>query len=147
MLLDLNKIIIRELSAQLQRLSKIDKERFHPHEFDVDSLMNLLKERGNHYYIYRNNKGEFCGYGMLRTFEKYEFPTLGCVIWNKFRGKGHGDELVKELIEKGAELGFDKIKLKVHPRNNVAISTYENNGFRKIGINEDGFIWMEYNRE
>jgi ribosomal protein S18 acetylase RimI-like enzyme len=144
MLIELNKKFAESLSNELERLSKSDKEYFHPHEFDVESIRNLGKEEGNHYYIYLDELGEFAGYGMLRTFGRYEIPTLGCVIWERYRARGNGQRLVEELIEKAQEIKYRRIRLKVASDNKIAYRLYRKTGFIEIGKSENGRIWMEY---
>ncbi|MFC1927501.1 GNAT family N-acetyltransferase, partial [Chloroflexota bacterium] len=112
---------------------------------DAESIRNLRKEKGNHYYIYLDELGKFAGYGMLRTFGKYDIPTLGSVIWKRYRARGNGERLVKELIEKAQELEYRKIRLKVSSQNKIAYRLYREAGFIELGQSENGQIWMEYN--
>ena len=107
MLFELTVRYIDELSKHLELLE--ETTYFHPHNFDRETLTNLLSDPGNHYYVYLDENNNFVGYGMLRTFNKYSIPTLGCVIWKKYRGKGQGRKLVKELIGKAKELNYKKI--------------------------------------
>lgn len=144
MLIELTEKFTEKLLKKLLELSQTDKEFFHPHEFNFESVMNLSEEEGNHYYIYLDKHGAFAGYGMLRTFGKYEIPTLGCVIWQEYRGHGHGKKLVEELIDKAFTLKYEKIKLKVHPENRSAYNLYKKAGFIPIGKTENGLLWMEY---
>jgi len=144
MLVEPNKEFAQSLSSELEKLSRSDKEYFHPHEFDVESIRSLHEEKGNHYYLYLDELGKFAGYGMLRTFGKHEIPTLGCVIWRRYRARGNGERLVKELIEKAQELGYGKIRLKVSSDNGTAHRLYRKAGFVETGKREDGQIWMEY---
>ena len=144
MLIELDKKFAQSLSSELERLSQSDKGYFHPHQFVVGSVGNLGKEEGNHYYIYLDELGKFAGYGMLRTFGKYEIPTLGCVIWRRYRARGNGERLLKELIEKAQELGYRKIRLKVSSHNATAYRLYRKAGFIETGKRENGQIWMEY---
>jgi ribosomal protein S18 acetylase RimI-like enzyme len=147
MLIELSAKLAKRLSNELEALSESDKKYFHPHKFDVESIKNLSKEKGNHYYIYQDNLGDFAGYGMLRTFGQYEIPTLGCVIWERYRRRGNGKGLVKELIEKAQELGYCRIRLKVYSDNKTAYELYRRIGFMSIGKNENEQICMEHNCE
>jgi ribosomal protein S18 acetylase RimI-like enzyme len=147
MLLELNEQFTEEVSQNLQELSPDDRRFFQPHAFDIKSVEALSKEKGNNYYVYIDDTGSCAGYGMLRTFDTYEIPTLGCVIWVKYRGRGNGKKLVRELLDKAQELHYQRVRLKVHPDNAVAYSLYREAGFLKIGENEDGTVWMEYNGE
>lgn len=144
MLIELNKKFVKRLSNELEALSERDREYFHPHEFDVESINNLSEEKGNHYYIYQDNLGNLAGYGMLRTFGKYKIPTLGCVIWERCRGRGNGKRLVEELIKKARVLQYPRIRLKVSSNNKIAYRLYRKMGFQKMDKSEDEQIWMEY---
>lgn len=144
MLIELNEKFVQSLSNELERLSESDKGYFHPHEFDVESIESLRGDKGNHYYVYLDKLGKFAGYGMLRTFGKHEIPTLGCVIWKRYRAHGNGERLVKELIEEAEELGYRKIRLKVSSDNGTAYRLYRKVRFIETGKRENGQIWMEY---
>lgn len=147
MLIKLNEKFTEILSKKLRELSRNDKKNFHPHKFDFESIKNLFKGKGNHYYIYLDESGEFAGYGMLRTFGKYEIPTLGCIIWQEYREHGNGKKLVEELINKASGLKYQKIRLKVHPNNKIAYRLYKKVEFKETNENEDELIWMEYDEE
>jgi len=127
-----------------EKTSQQSKDFFSPHNFDLESIKNLVYEKGNYYYLFYTLDGDFAGYGMLRTFDKYPIPTLGCIIWEKFRGKGYGKRIVEELLDKAKQLDFKSVKLKVYPDNVVAHSVYQKVGFSDIGESDDGQIWMEY---
>ena len=144
MLIELDKSNVSVLAQSLENTSQQSKDLFSPHRFDMESIRNLLDEEGNYFYLFFNKENSFVGYGMLRTFGKYPIPTLGCIIWEKYRGKGYGKELVEELLDKARELNFPSVKLKVYPHNAVARRLYKGIGFNDIGPSDDGQIWMEY---
>lgn len=144
MLRELTEKFAESLSDKLEALSDVDNRYFYPHKFDVESIRNLCKEKGNHYYIYLDELGKFAGYGMLRTFGRYDIPTLGCVIWKGYRARGNGERLLEELIEKARQLRYQKIRLKVALDNKTAYRLYKKAGFVEIGKSENGQIWMEY---
>lgn len=131
MLAELNEEFNEKLLEELQGLSKNDKQFFSPHAFDSRTIRKLSKEQGNHYYIYLDGS-EFIGYGMLRTFGRYDIPTLGDVIWQRYRQKGHGSQLVRELLAKAHSLGFKKIRLTVSPENKIALEMYNKVGFKQL---------------
>lgn len=136
------------LRDHLQSLDASDRAHFHPHPFDEAHLEELPMEPGNRYYLFYD--GDVClGYGMLRTFGEYEVPTLGCVVWEDYRGEGRGTQLVRELIDEAAALGFDRVRLTVHPDNEAAVRAYERVGFEEIPHDDtdDERIWMEVQLE
>jgi len=143
MLRDLNVDDIEELSSRLNNLSDTDKKNFSPHRFDVQTITNNLKDIGNYYYI-MEDEGNMIGYGMLRTFNEYSIPTLGCVIWGEYRSKEYGYKLVQSLISKSISLGYNEIKLKVNKNNKIAYNLYSKSNFYHIG-DEGDYLWMSYN--
>jgi len=143
MLVNLSANLIRELSQRLQALPEAEKA-FLPHDCDIETLKSLLKQKDKHYYIYLDDSGKSTGYGMVRAWEGYDTPTLGCVIWPVHRRRGHGARLVSELISKAGELGYSSIKLKVSLKNEVAHRLYVRLGFEGTGeVAADGQIWMQ----
>lgn len=144
MLVELDERFAESLAKQLLGLPAEDQRFFGPHPFDVASIRALSRENGNHYYVYVDEGGASAGYGMLRTFGKHEAPTLGCVIWQKHRGQGHGKRLVLELVAKARQLAYPQIRLKVHPDNRIAHRLYEKAGFKEVRKTENGLIWLEY---
>ena len=144
MLVDISAEYVDRLSQKLQALSEADKAFFNPHDYDVATLRNLLEQHDKHYHIYLDDHHNFAGYGMVRAWEGFDTPTLGCVVWPEFRRYGNGAKLVKELVAKAKQLGFNSIKLKVSKKNAVAYRLYRNVGFRETGeVVPDGRIWME----
>jgi ribosomal protein S18 acetylase RimI-like enzyme len=103
-----------------------------------------FNERGNHYYLYFDPENNFAGYGMLRTFNKYMIPTLGCIIWKKYRRQGNGAKLVSELIAEARKLGYKEILLHTLKTYTVAINLYKKQGFKTIKI-ENNEISMKIN--
>lgn len=148
-LVKLNSSHVTELVRRLNSMSSQDKFFFTPHQFDQDTINNLL-DSDNHYYILNGAHGEMLGYGMLRNkFEDGVFPnpTLGVVIWSEYRGRGYGSKLVNLLLSQTSEIGFSNVKLKVHKKNRVAFNIYRKVGFRKIGDVNEGQIWMQHDLE
>jgi len=144
MLVDLSAEYVDRLSERLQALPEADKMFFNPHDYDMATLRNLLEQKEKHYYIYLDDRHNFAGYGMLRSWEGFDSPTLGCVVWPEYRGCGNGAKLTSELVEKARQFGFSSIKLKVSKENEVAHRMYRSVGFHENGeVATDGRIWME----
>ena len=120
------------------------EKAFLPHGYDIETLEGLLKQRDKHYYIYLDKNRTSAGYGMVRAWEGYDTPTLGCVVWPEYRRCGNGARLVSELISHARQLGYSTIRLKVSPENEVARRLYIRVGFEETGeVAEDGQIWMQ----
>ena len=129
------------LHERLNNLSQKDKEFFHPHPFTLTALRDLL-DRPYDYYFVKEIDHTIIGYSMLRTFGKYEIPTFGGVIWDEYRGKDYGSELLNDTLSEARNLGFNLIKLKVYEHNTRALNLYKKHGFTILG-KEGNEIWME----
>jgi RimJ/RimL family protein N-acetyltransferase len=84
---------------------------------------------------------------MIRKWEEYHAPTIGYVIWNKYRCKGYGNQIVNELVDKAYQKGFYDIKASVHYYNKASMKALRNRGFRFIGQvkendSERDFLWF-----
>lgn len=141
MLQPLSKNTIGQLLEQLQQISKEDESFFHPHPFTKEILEEVIKKKGDFYFLFYNNT-HFIGYSFLRTFNKYPIPTYGGIIWEQYRGQGYGSKMLQETLEKAKELGFLSVKLKVYKTNTRAFSLYKKQGFEVIG-EEGEQLWME----
>jgi len=141
MLRTLEKKDINFLHEKLNSLSTDDKKLYHPHPFTKEVLYDILKKDYDYYFVLEK-KGVIVGYSMLRTFNKFEIPTYGQVVWEEQRGKGYGSEILKETLKKAKEIGFKSVKLKVYSHNGTAYDLYVKHGFKEIGI-ENNEIWME----
>lgn len=142
---ELTERLVPALAQKLQELPESDERFFHPHSSDTGTVASLLRQKGNHYYVYVDGTGQLIGYGMLRTFGKYTIPTLGCVIWPSYRRQGHAKKLVRLLLEKAQQLGFETVALKVFTDNKAAYELYKKVGFERSERDaEDGLVWMQY---
>jgi ribosomal protein S18 acetylase RimI-like enzyme len=132
---------LQELHERLNGLSQKDKEFFHPHAFTMAALRQLLDLTYDSYFV-KELHNILIGYSMLRTFGKYEIPTFGGVIWEEYRGRGHGSALLKDTLSEAKKLGFTIVKLKVYEHNMRAFNLYKKHGFTILGKEGDE-IWME----
>jgi len=63
-----------------------------------------------------------------------EVHIMSIAIRPDMRRKGMAKFLLKELIKSAEQNNISKIWLEVRPSNKVAISLYENLGFKKVGV-------------
>lgn len=140
MLRELQEKDIDFLLEKLNSLSDEDKKMYHPHPFTPEVFFELLKKDYDYYFVLEKN-GIIVGYSMLRTFNKYEIPTYGQIVWQEHRGKGYGSEILIETLKEAVKIGFNTIKLKVYQHNKVAYNLYIKHGFKEIGTENDE-IWM-----
>jgi ribosomal-protein-alanine N-acetyltransferase len=80
------------------------------------------------------------GAAWYRLFdEDGETPELTIAVVPSRRGRGLGQDLLRELLERARAAGHARISLSVEP-DNPALRLYEENGFAKVG--ERGGAWV-----
>lgn len=76
----------------------------------------------------------------LREYEKIKHRAVfGISIRKNYWSKGIGSELLKEIIEKASEIGYEQIELGVFSDNIRARALYEKYGFESWGRNKNAF--------
>ncbi len=130
----LEKNDVYEVLEILLNLSEKNKEFFHPHDFNVETLNENLNSSDHYFVLTLNN--QIIGYSFLRLFG-YETPSFGCCIRNGYEKKGYGTIITKLTIDKARELGYSKIILKIYKENTPAQKIYKKLGFKTIGETED----------
>lgn len=141
----IQKLMLKDISIlhkELNSLSEQDKRFFNPFEFTIKSLKGLLKKTKDHYYVMIAD-GKIIGFSQLRTFNKYNIPTYGGVIWKRYRDRRYGTIMLKETLSEAKHIGYKRIKLKVDKNNFVAMSIYKKCGFCVIGEEENNW-WMDW---
>lgn len=115
---------------------------FHPHEFDWDTALEILRYTGpdEYYAIVEtvNNKRIILGYGFLRGFGVWEDVCLGVVIHPKYQHKGLGRLMCQHLHCVGKLRGLPRIRLHVAQNNQKALNLYESLGYLVHGQRIDG---------
>lgn len=81
-------------------------------------------------------------YGHL-DFDGSKF-WLGIAVAQMDRGKGYGNIMMNELIDKAKKKGIDTIYLSVDTENSIAKSLYEKKGFY-VDEEKDGKTFMKLN--
>jgi len=76
---------------------------------------------------YRLFRAEEPGYGFVNE----ETPELAIAVVPSKRGHGIGDELLKSLLAKAGQAGFEQLSLSVEP-GNPARQLYERHGFEVV---------------
>ena len=76
---------------------------------------------------YRRFTADEPGYG----FVDEQTPELAIAVVPSRRGRGFGDELLKALLARAREEGYEQVSLSVE-RNNPALKLYERHGFRTV---------------
>jgi len=128
---------------ELTSLDESVKNVFHPFDFTMDSINNLLTLPYDHYFVCENDEGVIVGLCFLRTFGKYRIPTFGLVVWKRFRSMGYGRFMTKQVLDIAEKkLKYPSVKLKVHASNKVAYHLYIKSGFVVLYWDVDSW-WME----
>lgn len=73
--------------------------------------------------------------GLGSAYIDDEAPQLGLALEAPFRGRGHGEALLRTALDLAWRAGRSRVSLTVHPQN-PAIALYERCGFAKIGLRE-----------
>jgi RimJ/RimL family protein N-acetyltransferase len=132
---NINESDAKKLYEFLKNLDENTKTYFHPHPFDMKTILNICKSKKDHYFV-MFLKNNLIGYSFLRLFS-YEIPSYGIIIKKEYTNKGYGTILTKWTIEKAKNLGFKKVILKTYIENISAQKVYEKLGFNIVGKTKD----------
>jgi len=81
--------------------------------------------------------------GLLRMFPAWHQTDLTIIIPHEaHQGKGYGTEAIRLLMDYAfGDLGFHRLAIGVVGFNTDALRFYKKNGFKKEGIQEDGYYY------
>lgn len=90
--------------------------------------------------------GEIVGACWVRIMDDYghiddETPSFAISLYEEFRGRGIGTELMRRMLELLKAEGYSRASLAVQ-KENYAVKMYKNIGFRIVGENEQEFIMI-----
>ena len=86
---------------------------------------------------YRLFKQDEPGYG----FVDEQTPELSIAVVPSRRGKGHGEQLLRALLDEAKHNGFRQISLSVEPEN-PALRLYERFGFEQVGESNGSVVMV-----
>ena len=105
--------------------------RFHPHPLTAEEAAARCHYKGKDLYYVLIESGQILGYGMLRGWDAgHEIPSLGIAIHPGARGAGLGRLLMQFLHVAAKRRNVSKVRLKVYPDNQGALSLYRQLGYR-----------------
>ncbi|MDX9888365.1 MAG: ribosomal protein S18-alanine N-acetyltransferase [Anaerovoracaceae bacterium] len=108
------------------------------------SLETLQQELGNHdrtHYVVADIQGQVIGYaGLWIILDEGHITRIA--VDPKFRRRGIGGDLVKALMEAGANSGCQSFTLEVMASNIGARKLYKDLGFEEVGF-RPGYYEME----
>ena len=127
--------IIRPMQIwDIDQVATIEKETFSI-PWSANSFMDACAEDSNIYLVCEVD-GEIAGYcGMWTVFGEGNITNVA--VNEKFRGRGYGKALLKELEEYGKKKGVETYFLEVRESNSIARKLYLSLGFREIGIRKN----------
>ena len=85
----------------------------------------------------RTFQGEFRGYGYIDG----QTPELAIAIFEEYRNKGIGTQLMNYMIELLQAKGYPQVSLSI-TKGNPAVRLYERLGFKVIDENEGDYIML-----
>ncbi|WP_432088090.1 GNAT family N-acetyltransferase [Streptomyces sp. bgisy095] len=98
--------------------------------------------------------GAVLGYGEVWTdAEEDEAELARVVVAPAARGRGVGRVLVRALLERARDAGFDDVFLRVHPDNAGALRCYEGAGFVRVApeaaaewnaVQPVAYVWLTW---
>jgi len=107
-----------------------DEREFHPHPLTPDEAARLCSHEGDDLYYVLVDAGRVLAYGMLRGWDEgYVVPSLGIAVHPLERGRGLGMLLMEFLHAAARRRGASRVRLKVYPRNVVALQMYRRLGY------------------
>ena len=85
----------------------------------------------------RTFQGEFRGYGYING----QTPELAIALFEEYRNKGVGTQLMNRMIELLQAKGFPQVSLSI-TKGNPAIRLYERLGFEVVDENKEDYIML-----
>lgn len=148
------QIEIRELQeGDVEALAEIEAEAFSM-PWSKEDFKNLLSH-SYCFYLVALADGQAAGCcGYTESFHEASIDNV--VVGDRFRNKGIGQAMLKELINRGEAAQIEAFTLEVRVSNAPAIHLYEKFGFQSAGIRpgfyekprEDALImWRRKNSE
>lgn len=103
-------------------------------------MYNYLNNKGELYFIEAKKDSKFKPIGDVTLCE----DDMPIVIGDKeYRGKGLGEKVIRALVKRGQELGYETIKVKeIYFYNKPSQKCFEKVGFKKAEITETGFSYV-----
>ena len=127
---------IRRLTGEVSPMSQAGADEF---------LDKVRKDRDRVWFVVvlKENDRVIGEAGLLRMFHAWRTTDLTLVIGEKDAwGKGYGTEAILLLLDHAfGHLGFHRVAIGVVGFNERALRFYEKVGFRKEGVQRDGYYY------
>ncbi|MBN2853249.1 MAG: GNAT family N-acetyltransferase [Clostridia bacterium] len=113
----------------IDNLENLEKNSFEESvRFSSSSIKNSLNSKSQDVFIVYDDNTDFIGAATI-VRHKYTLKIYSIAILKNYRGKGHGDELMKYIIDYSNYTRFSKIALEVNAMHTQLIKWYESFGF------------------
>lgn len=118
---------------------------FSPHLTDIDSIRGIASHDSKDMYYLLVDQGRILGYGMLRGWDEgYQIPSLGLAIHPSARRQGLGKLFMDILHLLASQRGAEKVRLRVHVKNELAINLYKSLGYTFEKDSNEPFFWVGF---
>lgn len=99
-------------------------------DFCLDNVEKHYFERGGHFLVVLDQEGKVIGTGGLYPLDTQSLELRKMYLLSEHRGKGLGQWMLTNLLDKARELGFQRIELDTASVLKEAIGLYKKNGFQ-----------------
>ena len=127
---------IRRLTGDISPMSRAGADEF---------LERVRRDKNRVWFVIVLKEGDrvIGEAGLLRMFHAWRTTDLTIIIGEKDTwGKGYGTEAIRLLLDYAFGcLNFHRVAIGVVGFNESALRFYENVGFRREGIQRDGYFW------
>lgn len=114
---------------------------------EQDELQVYIKDFGKQkddHCLAAEFEGRIVGACWVRIMDDYghiddETPSFAISLYEEYRGRGIGTELMRQMLELLKAEGYNRASLAVQ-KENYAVKMYKNVGFQIVGENEQEFI-------
>lgn len=102
--------------------------------------------RADDYCLVAEVEGEIAGAVWVRIIDDYghiddQTPSLSISLYEEYRGYGLGTQMMKEMIDRLRNYGYEKLSLSVQ-KSNYAAEIYKGLGFTVYDENEEEYIMI-----
>jgi ribosomal-protein-alanine N-acetyltransferase len=135
-MIEQDKVTIRFMTINdLEAVMAVERDAF-PTPWDSDIFKNeIISNQFAHYLVYEI-KEVIIGYcGLWIVMDEAQITNIA--IHSSYRGKNHGEQLLRYVIAFVKQMGVIKLSLEVRVSNHVAQSLYRKVGFRDGGIRKN----------
>lgn len=117
--------------TDLDALAALEAELFADEPWDLPSWWQELAGRPRRDYVLLEDAAGVLGYaGLDHGGETSDVMTIA--VHPRGRGRGHGRELLAELLRRARDAGAERVLLEVRADNAAAVGLYERAGFTPV---------------